>query len=79
MLSIREKASCRKGAIRIRDKIMRYWRDRGYAAEVRIMRGLPVKYDEEGNIIPDNQDVRYDLRSNIYNGWPPKITGRKHP
>lgn len=50
------------GAIRLRDHLKAYWRERGYEIEVEVI---------EMGFTPTMRSVRYDVRTNLVNGRPP--------
>lgn len=49
------------GAMRLKDRIEAYWRERGVVVIVRL---------EEGGFVPVMRTRRVDVRSDMVDGWP---------
>lgn len=49
------------GALRLAEKIEAYWRERGATVRVTLM---------QGGFTPQLRSTRFDLRSDMLNGWP---------
>lgn len=63
------------GARRLKQRIEEYWRERGYAVDVKLV---------EAGFVPAMRSARFDVRSDLVNGFPragtvdtPKATSRQ--
>ncbi len=51
----------REGALRLKERIESYWRDRGYDVNIEL---------QEAGFMPAMRSARTDVRSNMVNGMP---------